>query len=239
MPYQTSQAYDASRQSYTAPSMQQSQYGSQQMRFGGPLQSNTFPKIDMAPPPKAEGQPDVKPAHEGLASDQTPHPAGEEEAEHEHDSEYAHSNAGYNPNRTPYGYNPNTAQGSMSAEVHEDISGSPHQNGSGRATPRTAAQPHWQGGYGAPQRAQTASSNLYNVMEPQAANGANGAYFPSQYTSNQVPPSNKRHRELDEDEAEDIKRQKTGHEAADGGPVGGSNFSLSRPRAQPVSQRRR
>lgn len=239
MQYQTSQAYDASRQGYTAPSMQQSQYGSQQMRFGGPLPSSNYQKTDMAPPPKSEGSTDVKPSHDGLQGDQATHGA-EEEAEHEHDTEYTHTGTSYNPNRASYGYNPNAGAGALPSDVsHEDMSGSPHQNGSGRATPRTAAQPQWQGGYSTSGRPQQASSNLYNVMEPQAANGANGAYFPSQYSTGNLPPSNKRVRELDDDTDDGLKRQKTGHEGADGGPVGGSGYNMSRARAQPVSQRRR
>jgi enhanced filamentous growth protein 1 len=235
--YQTSQGYDAAR-SYTAPSMQQSQYGSNQMRFGGPLPSNNFQKTDMAPPPKTEGATDVKPNHDGLPNDQATHGA-EEEAEHEHDTEYTHTSASYKP--APYGYNPNTAAGALQGEVsHEDMSGSPHQNGSGRGTPRTTTQPQWQTGYSTPGRPQQASSNLYNVMEPQGTNGANGAYFPSQYTSGNLPPSNKRVRELDDDEADDgLKRQKTGHEGVEGGPVNAPTYNINRARAQPISQRRR
>ena len=77
-------------------------------------------------------------------------------------------------------------------------------------------------------------------MEPRGPTGAaNGAYFPSQsFPSESLPPPNKRVRELDDDEAEDgMKRQKTGHESNDGGPVGG-NFNMNRQRATPTTRRR-
>lgn len=214
MQYPTSQGYDASRQVYTAPASQ-GQYPSQQMRFGGPLPGTAYAKTEMGPPPRAgEGEHgDAKPAH------------GEEEAEHEHDSEYTHTSASYNTAQGHYNYSSNAATG----DVHDPLSSSPHQNGSGRATPRTAAtsQQQWQGNYHTPQ-----------VMEPRGAAGApNGAYYPSQsYPSESLPPPNKRVRELDEDDGDDgLKRQKTGHE---GGPVGGDSFNMNRPRAS-VSSRRR
>jgi protein SOK2 len=221
MQYQTSQAYDASRQVYTAqPS--QTQYPSQQMRFGGPLPGTTYAaKTDMGPPPRAgesDQQGDVKPAH------------GDEEGEHDHDHEYTHTNAPYNTTQGAYNYNTNSA--GVSGDVHDQLSSSPHQNGSGRATPRTAATPQqqWQSNYNAP-----------HVMEPRGPAGtANGTYFPSQpFPSESLPPPNKRVRDLDDDEAEDgMKRQKTGHESNDGGPVGGNNFNIPRQRAAPTTRRR-
>jgi protein SOK2 len=230
-PYQTTQGYDGSRQLYTAPPTQ-APYPSQMRQFGGPLQSSTFPKAEMAPPPRAgdvEQAGDAKPSHEGIAQPAT----GEEEAEHEQDSEYTHSSAPYN--RASYNYQPNPP---TVARVAEDLTTSPHQNGSGRATPRTA-DPHWQqAGYGAAQP-QSSASNVYSVMEPRAANG--DAYsYPSTYVNGNVP-SAKRGRELDDDEADDsAKRQRTGHETPEGGPVGGSPFnSANRPRATATSRRTR
>ena len=102
----------------------------------------------------------------------------------------------------------------------------------GRATPRTATAPQqqWQANYNTP-----------HVMEPRGPAGApNGAYFPTQsFPSESLPPPNKRVRELDDEEAEDgMKRQKTGHESNDGGPVGGNNFNMNRQRAAATSRRR-
>ena len=51
--YPSSESY-APRPVYSAPTGQQGQYQpQQQMRFGGPLQSATYPKTEMAPPTKA------------------------------------------------------------------------------------------------------------------------------------------------------------------------------------------
>jgi len=213
MPYPTTQGYDASGRVYTAPPSQ-GQYPSQQMRFGGPLPGTSYAKTEMAPPPRAgEGEHgDVKTAHE-------------DEADHDHDPEYTHTSASYNQAPSAYGYGAPPA--AVSGEVHDPLSSSPHQNGSGRATPRTAAsQQQWQGTYNAPQ-----------VMEPRGATGApNGAYYPTQsFPSESLPPPNKRVRELDDEDGDDVlKRQKTGHE---GGPVGGDNY-MNRPRAAVTSRRR-
>lgn len=225
MPYQSSQAYDGSRQVYTAPPTQ-AQYPSQIRQFGGPLQSSVYPKSEMAPPPRtgeSEQSNDSKPAHE--ISQPT------EEQEHEQESEYTHTAAPYNPNRNSYSYQPNPS----AVRVPEDLTSSPHQNGSGRATPRTT-DPHWQSNYGAPQ-AQAPASNVYSVMEPRATNGDSYSY-PSTYVNGNVP-SNKRGRDEDEEVDEGLKRQKTG-ETHEGGPVGGSPYNAAnRPRATASTRRTR
>jgi protein SOK2 len=132
------------------------------------------------------------------------------------ESEYAHPSGPYGANQNSYAYNPNHGT---------DPHSSPQQNGSGRATPRTAAaQPTWHAGYGPPPRSNTApASNLYSVMEPRdGPNGTpNGAAPPPAY----YPASNgnlKRGRDAEDDEHEDAKRHKA--EAEDGGPVGGSPY---------------
>jgi protein SOK2 len=229
MPYGTSQAYDGGRQVYTAPPTQ-AQYPSQLRQFGGALQSSVFPKSEMAPPPRtgeAEQPSDVKPSHEGIAQSAP----GPEEAEHEQESEYTHTSAPYNPNRASYSYNPNP---SGVSRVPEDLTASPHQNGSGRATPRTT---EWQAGY-APQPNQAPASNVYSVMEPRSTNGDSYSY-PSSYVNGNVP-SSKRGREDDEEVDDGLKRQKTLHDTPEGGPVGGSPYSAAanRPRATASSRRR-
>ncbi|TLD35361.1 apses-domain-containing protein [Venturia nashicola] len=230
-PYQTSQAYEASRQVYTAPPSQ-GQYPSQyrgQQQFGGPLPSSGLSKSEMAPPPRA-GEVDV---HE--VKSQPPH--GEEEAEHEQESEYTHTPGQYNGARQgSYSYNPNAGV----ARVSDDVTSSPHQNGSGRATPRTAGAPEaqWQPAYPAQPGPQAAASNVYQVMEPRAVNGEQQyAQYPSTYVNGGLP-SAKRVREIDDDEVEEgLKRQKT-HE--EGGPVGGGSSPFNptnRPRVQAVSRK--
>lgn len=127
MQYQTSQAYDASRQVYTAPPSQ-SRYLSQRMRFGGSFPGTTYAETEMCPPPRAgesDKQGDVKPVH------------GDEEGKHEHGHDYTHSDEPYNTAQGAYNYNTNSAE--FSGDVHDQLGSSPRQNGSGRATPRTGA----------------------------------------------------------------------------------------------------
>jgi enhanced filamentous growth protein 1 len=198
------QAYDNSRQIYSAPSVQQNSYpqsntGQQGMgRYG---QTSSYIKNEMGPPtarapgsgPDAEHQDQKGPnglIHHNSGNDQVGHGPGEEEAEHEHDAEYTHdSNATYDAHRGPYNYAPPV--GSLTGEhthLSPEMTSSPsHQAGSGRATPRTATttqQPYYtqqQGGYSTPPRAQP-SSNLYNVMSSErgTANGSAGEVYASQ-----------------------------------------------------------
>lgn len=218
--YQTSQPYDSSRQMYTAPP---TQYPSQMQRsqFGGPLASTPI-KSDMAPPPRA-GEAEQHPA------DTKAHDSHEEAGDH--DTAYTHAQTPYGANRGSYSYNPNAPP---VARVGEEVNSSPHQNGSGRATPRT----EWQPSYSAAQGNPAPGGNVYNPIEPRV-NGDNYVVpFPSTYVNGAIP-SAKRIRELDDDvEEEALKRQKTsGHE--EGGPVGGGSPYNGRPRAQPVSQKNR
>lgn len=217
-PYQTSQAYDSSRQMYTAPS---TQYPSQMRQFGGPLPSTGI-KSDMAPPPRA-GEADH-------TVDTKPQDAHDEHADHE--AAYTHQHTAYGAPRGSYSYNPN---GPAVGRVGDDVHSSPHQNGSGREAPRDQWQ---QPGYGA-QPAQGPSASVYNPVEPRANGDGSYVGFPSTYVNGSIPGA-KRVRELDDDVDDDtLKRQKTGHE--DGGPVGGGSpfNSANRARAQPVSQKGR
>ncbi|KAF2835618.1 cell pattern formation-associated protein stuA [Patellaria atrata CBS 101060] len=286
MQYQTSQAYDSQRQMYTAPPTQQqpSQYGSQtnnMVRYGQPLQPSPYQKNEMAPPARtAEGdqQSEVKP-HDPLMNQQPEQPGhaqDENEADHEHEPDYTHSAAPYTANRS-YTY-PNATATSLHAEhphLSPEMTGSPHQNGSGRATPRTTvtAGGQWSTGYSTPQRGQQPpSSNLYSVMSDNRGATTNGNAAPDSYsappvqsaypsqaypTPNGLPPSNKRVRELDDDEdpygrsggrgpagedIEGLKRRKTIREGSVGGAVGVNSFnndqSLQRAKST-ISQRRR
>jgi len=185
--YQTSQPYD-SRQMYSAPSTYAGYaqppsrgYSGVQASPGGPV------KHEMGPPARAGAEnehPDGK-AHDGYG--------GHQDAEGEHEGEYTHTR--------PLHSDP--------SHVSPEMTHSPHQNGSGRATPRTA-NPY--PGYTTPQRgAQLPSSNLAYVMSNDARGGApNGqeTYAPQpgyqqqqQYPSmNGAPPSNKRMREVDDEQ---------------------------------------
>ncbi|KAF2402537.1 apses-domain-containing protein [Trichodelitschia bisporula] len=231
--YSTSQAYDNYRPVQTAPASQPGQY---QMRYPG----QAYPKSEMAPPPRAgEGDSgDVKSAHDGLLSQSgSQHPAGDDEAEHDQqESDHYYSTA-----RSSYQY-PNSGVTPISSDVPQDnIAASPHQNGSGRATPRTASgsAPQWAGDYSTPARntAPAASSNVYSVMEPRSVNG--GENYVPLYTSMQPSISNKRGRDEEDDEEADGKRQKTAHETNEGGPVGGSPYAANRPRATAAPSRNR
>ncbi|KAL1632058.1 hypothetical protein SLS56_003947 [Neofusicoccum ribis] len=232
------------------------QYSAQNIpRYPQPVQSGPFPKSEMAPPVRATGDPvqqaDVKPTESLLnqPSEQVGQVTGDDEADHDHDNEYTHTSAPYS-NRG-YGYTASAAPGAMRGDhVSQDMTGSPHQNGSGRATPRTTntAQTQWTSGYATPGQTKLPSSNLYSVMSDtrSTANGNTGpdgypapsamqAGYPSQYS-----PANglqgKRMRELDDDETDygrpasrdangndidGMKRRKTLTESTMGGAVGG------------------
>ncbi|KAK2755226.1 apses transcription factor [Colletotrichum kahawae] len=173
------QQYDNSRPMYN-PSAQQSPYqstnpASQDRPVYG--QTDPYAKNDMGPPtarPATSGAPqDQKPANGIMHADQSGgQPAGDEEAEHDHDAEYTHDSGAYDASRASYNYSA-PAVGTLPAEhqhLSPEMTGSPsHPPASGRATPRTAAapQPYYsqQAGYNTPPRVpQQPSSNLYNVM---------------------------------------------------------------------------
>jgi enhanced filamentous growth protein 1 len=204
MQYPTSQAYDGSRPMYSAPAY--GQYPPQQTvsRYPGVQSSPGGIKNEMGPPARAGAENDNTDAkgHEAYA--------GHQDAEGEHEGEYTHTSASDGARRYSYSYKPNTAPGPIHSDpshISPEMTNSPHQNGSGRATPRTT---NTYTGYSTPQRAsQLPSSNLYNVMSndvQRAPNGAEsypsqGGYQAPQYPAmNGVPQSNKRMRE---DEPED------------------------------------
>jgi len=206
MSYQTSQPYDSSRQMYSAPSAF-NQYGSQtgMQRYGGVQSSPSGVKHEMGPPTRAgaENEQGDNKAHDGYG--------GQQDAEGEHEGEYTHTSASYGARRLSYSYKPNSAPGpvhSDPAHISPEMTHSPHQNGSGRATPRTTST---YPGYSTPQRAsQLPSSNLNYVMSTDTRAGAqqngtdpyagHGSYQPHYPSMNGVPPSNKRMREVDDQE---------------------------------------
>ena len=173
-------------------------------RFSGVQSSPGSIKNEMGPPARAgaENEHHDSKGHDGYG--------GQQDAEGEHEGEYTHTSASYGARRPSYNYKPNPAPGPLHADpshVSPEMTHSPHQNGSGRATPRTA-NPY--PGYTTPQRAsQLPSSNLSYVMSNDTRAGApNGpesysapAYQAPQYPSmNGAPPSNKRMREVDDEQ---------------------------------------
>ncbi|RDL37862.1 DNA-binding of Mlu1-box binding protein MBP1 [Venustampulla echinocandica] len=235
---QSAQPYDASRPVYSAPPPQQPAYpqptnGQQNMsRYP---QSNPYIKNEMGPPlaraPGSESEHHESKDSNGMLHNQLQgqvgHVQGEEEAEHEHDAEYTHDNSSnYDATRASYNYANGPAVGSLPGEhahLSPEMTGSPNNPASGRATPRTAAapQPYYaqqQGGYSTPPRVpQPPSSNLYNVMSSErgTANGNSsgdvygsqsdlGNPIPNGYAAQQpvmngAPTSNKRGRDDDDD----------------------------------------
>lgn len=252
MSYASGQSFDGSRPLYSGPPSQPGQYAQGQPMMAY-RQDGSYPKTEMAPPSRISDVPDegdVKPA-DGMmpqGSEQVAPPQAGSEGDHDHDNEYTHSSAPYNGNRGPYGYTPNGAPGAMHpdhAHLSPEMTGSPHQNGSGRATPRSAAtgQPQWNSGYPTPQRQAPPSSNLYNVMsDPRGGPNGNAAHDAyqgpgavSQYPNQGYPPTNgvnnsgKRGRDDEDqdpyrpdsvqgDDMGGLKRRKT----MEGGAVGGN-----------------
>lgn len=265
--YQTP-GYDSSRQIYSGPASHNAQYTTQQqIRYGQPLQPAPYTKNEMGPPSRSGVEPeksaDSKPSESMLAHGSEHHGTVEEEAEHEHDSEYTHTSAPYSANRSGYSYSTNHGE---HPQISPETTGSPaHQVGSGRATPRTVGiTQQWPSGYSTPQRVQSATSNLYSVtsdIRGSPANGNGGADeysasgYPSQSytTSNGATPSNKRGREADDDDdygrpasrnagengVESLKRRKTITEGSVGGAVGGSEPNQLNRTKSTIQQRRR
>lgn len=267
--YPGQQPYDSSRPMYSSATTQQAQYAPQQTlpqqnmaRLSGSIQANNYLKHEMGPPSsRAPGSgPDIEHGDhkpEGYTHNQgsetVGHGTGEEEAEHEHDSEYPHdNNAPYNANRGTYSnYNPAPNLGSLPGEhphLSPEMSGSPpHQNGSGRVTPRTSAgsQPQWPPGYHTPPRA-PASSNQYPSISDARASVSNGTSGTETYPPGSLPasyaplhvngatPSNKRMREDEDqdhqsrpasrgDDIDSLKRRKMAREGSVSGPIAGAN----------------
>lgn len=251
IPYGSAQSFDGSRPMYSAPPTQPSQYTQ-----GQPLMNyrpdGAYSKTEMAPPSRIgdiADESEVKHADGILhqSNEQAAAPSAGPEGDHDHDSEYTHSSTPYNGNRVPYGYSANGNSGPMHpdhAHLSPEMTGSPHQNGSGRATPRTAANgpTQWASGYPTPQRQTAPSSNLYTVMsDPRSASNGNATHdaYPapgavSQYTSqgyastNGLSSTGKRGRDDEEvqetyrpdsvqsDDTAGLKRRKT----MEGGAVG-------------------
>lgn len=243
-PYQSQSGYD-SKSYYSAAPPAHPHYASQPMApYGQSMPTSSY--RDMGPPSHrgsvghAETEPDDKPDRYAQSNEPV---GGPSEAEHE--TEYVHPDSGYSTTRGSY-YTTNPSVGGLStdhSQMSPDMSGSPHQNGSGRMTPRTSGTaPHWGPGYTSPPRP-AASSSLYNlVSDTRGTSGPNGATDNYSVASNSAYStglngslgSNKRMREDDDDHVSrpasrneyDGKRRKTLTEATVGGPVGGVSLGM-------------
>ena len=135
--------------------------------------SHQYPKTEMGPPHAPSTSIDSQDHGHVPSQGHSEHDNGDH---HENGYMHANSNA-YGASRGPYGYPPAPDHPHLSPEM----SGSPHQSGSGRGTPRTmpSSQPSWAPDYHTPPRPGT-SSNVYNVMG--STGGANipssGAHYP-------------------------------------------------------------
>jgi protein SOK2 len=256
------QGYDNSRQMYQTSAPPPSSYSPHPGPQERPMYAQSaYVKNEMAPPSSRGGatngeQADAKSTNGVLQPRQGEAVNGtEEEADHEHDGEYTHDSGAYDSNRGPYNYSAQPVSSLQSDHSHlqSDLSGSPHQAGSGRATPRTAAapQPYYPSqDYGSSSsRVGQTSSNLYSGMsnERSSSNGtpANDAYgnqgdmgssMPNGYSSQPAMngiPSMKRGRD-DDDDRSDLKRRKGMLEST--GSVPSPTFQ---PTATPVSRVRR
>ncbi|EON99897.1 putative cell pattern formation-associated protein stua protein [Phaeoacremonium minimum UCRPA7] len=200
----------------------------------------------------------------GQPGDSVPHP--EEEAEHDHDTEYTHDSGAYDASRAQYNYNapPVASMPNDHSHLSGDMTGAGnHQGASGRSTPRSAAAPpsyYAQPGYNTPPRAPQQSSSLYNVMSNDRGptNGGPGGdvYAPQPDmgssmqngypTMNGAPTGLKRGRDDDDDRPSsggagmggfDLKRRKT--IGLDGSmPSPGYDNSMRQPTAIAAPRRR-
>ena len=265
-----SQSYDTPRSMYSSAPPQQSQYPSQQnvlqqnsMRFGIPNQGNAYLKNEMGPPTSRttgsgtdndHGDHKIDPYAHSQGNEQVGHGAGEEEAEHEHDAEYANSAPAYSANHGPSYYNSGPSVGPLQHREHphlspEQMAESPSQvNGANQGTPRSASmsQPQWTtAGYHTPPSGRLPSqSNLYNVMSSDSrgpsTNGAYDVHAPYAPTAvNGSAASIKRGRDEDEldssrpmsrdDDIDPLKRRKTGREGSINTPTSTSFDREGRP----------
>ncbi|KAL2157335.1 hypothetical protein VTH06DRAFT_6153 [Thermothelomyces fergusii] len=223
---------------------------------------NNYVKSEMGPPaarPSGAGaeQGDTKPPNGMMQAGQGEATASaEEEADHENDGEYTHDSGAYDANRSAYPYNapPVSSLSNDHSHISPELAGSPHQGGSGRATPRTAAAPqpyYGPQGYSTPPRVGQTSSNLYNVVsnERGSANGAstNDVYgnqgdmsgsMPNGYPVLSGVPTLKRGRDEDDDRG-DLKRQKGLVNGAGSMPSPTFNNQMTQPTAAISAQRRR
>lgn len=244
-PYQSHQSYETPRQMYSSAASQQSQYASQPQTM---TRGGTYAKQEMGPPsghgpgsrPESEHG-DSKMYVQNQGNEHVGQGTGDEEAEHEQDSEYSHDNShAYSAQRGPY-----DAITSSAMLGSSEMNGIPaHQTGPGHVTPRATPgnQTQWTAaGYQTPPRA-APSSHLYNPTSDARGTLPNGNsaaenYTPGPYAPTQMngltPHSNKRLRDDDDDHSRStlhsddidaIKRRKLGREGSSNGSLNHASF---------------
>lgn len=209
-PYQAHQSYDVSRPMYPASTAQQSQYATslqnQAMARNGSLQSHAYSKQEMGPPTvlsgsKTEGDHGDQKLTSYMPSHTNDH-TGEEEAEHEQDTEFGHEHKyAYDTHRNSY----------------SGMNG--HNSGSGQVNTMTTAtsQSMWAGGYQSSPRVPTAPT-LYNPTSdtrgalPSGTISSDG-HVPNAYAPTQTNGLSKRQRDDDDtyaktDDVDALKRRK-------------------------------
>jgi protein SOK2 len=263
------QAYENSRHLYQtpsapAPSTYPPPNPAPQGRAMYPI--NNYVKSEMGPPSNRAPGPngehvETKPANGIMHAGQGENGTGaEEEADHEHDGEYTHDSGTYDPSRSSYNYNAPPVASLQNEHSHmpADMSGSPHQSGSGRATPRTAPapQPYYAPqGYSTPPRVGQTSSNLYSVISNErgstSGSSTNDVYasqgdlsgsiqngYQTQAPTLNGVASTKRRRDDDDDQG-DLKRRKPVHDGSNSIPSPTYNTQMAQPATAIPSQRRR
>lgn len=174
--------------SYPPYGQQQQGVPQQQQQRYGPMQTSpNGVKTEMGPPGPtrsgAENDHHESKPHDGYS--------GQQDADGEHEGEYTHNSASYDARRPSYNYKPNQAQAGPvqdPSHISPEMTHSPHQNGSGRATPRTA-NPY--NGYNTtPQRGggPLPSSNLNYVVSNDTRGGAPNGPDPGYQTGYQPAP---------------------------------------------------
>jgi protein SOK2 len=241
---------------YSAPPPQQPQYNTHtQMPLD--YQRSVYAQPEMAQSTRPADHGDSKP-QEGMlqqGSDPNSQPVEQGEGEHEQDNEYTHTSSSYNNPNRHYTYTTNGTSAPIHSEhISPDMTSSPHQNASGRQTPRTTAtggQGQWNTSYA---NAQRSSGSMSYILGPQSGNPANGnaptgSYQPpaavSQYSNQAYSAPNgvnsaKRSRDGDDqdtynrpdsvqgDDIDRLKRRKT----MEGGAVGAPTFANPNPGLQ-------
>ena len=217
--YQGQPSYEKNVYNTTPGSQTGYSQHSDHARYG---QDHQYPKNEMGPPTAPTAS---IPAHDqGHVSGQGHH---EHDSSDHHENGYMHANpSAYETSRGQYGYP------SAAPHLSPEMTGSPHQSGSGRGTPRTmpSSQPSWGPDYHTPPRPGT-SSNVYNVMGNTGSTNipSSGGNYPG---STYAAASVKRGRDDDDrpssrDYDYGAKRQKSGHQDTFGMP-------LQAPHMQPI-----
>lgn len=187
------------------------------------------------------------------ASGDVSHTSAEGDQDHGHDNGYLHETTnGYSQPRNTYTYStaPNVSSIGEHAHLSPEMSGSsPHQNASGRVTPRTtggAPGNQWTSSYHTPPR--TGGNGVYGTLSDTRSSLSNGDHY-SAPTYGSMNGNGKRSRDDDDepsrpdsrgpDASFDLKRRKTLNDSSIGGPVGGPPIALQSIKAGGMSRGRR